>query len=214
MNDWVSAERVSGYLARADHIPHRKEGEAVLLDLVPRTAKRILDIGTGNGYLLALLKGDRPTAHGVGLDFSPPMLQAARQRFKEDSSIDIVEHNLEFPLPALGCFDATVSSFAIHHLIDARKRALYAEVFAALEPGGIFCNLEHVSSPTAALHDQFLQAINYTPDMEDPANKLLDVETQLRWLREIGFTDVDCLWKWREFALLVGVKPHIGVKRV
>jgi len=208
MNNWVSAERASAYLARADHIPHRKEGEAVLLDLVPRTVKRILDIGTGNGRLLALLKVDRPAAHGVGLDFSPPMLQAVREQFKGDSTIEVVEHNLELPLPSLGRFDAAVSSFAIHHLIDARKRALYAEVFAALELGGVFCNLEHVSSPTAALHEQFLQAIERTRESEDPENKLLDVETQLRWLREIGFTDVDCFWKWREFALLAGTKPR------
>jgi hypothetical protein len=99
-----------------------------------------------------------------------------------------------------------VSSFAIHHLTHSRKRELYREIFALLEPQGVFLNLEHVASATPALHLQFLSAIATPPEQEDPSNMLLEMQTQLAWFREIGFTDVDCLWKWRELALMAGVK--------
>lgn len=206
-NQWTSTEHALDYLNRADKIPHRTEGEATLLDWVPQTVKRILDLGTGDGRLLALLKLDRPDAQGIALDFSPIMLESAKQRFADDPTLEVIAHNLDESLPHFGTFDAIVSSFAIHHLADDRKRSLYAEIFDRLEPGGIFCNLEHVASPTARLHEQFLLKIGYTPETEDPSNQLLDVETQLNWFRDIGFIDVDCYWKWLEMALLVGWKP-------
>ncbi len=201
MSEYVLPDYAESYLERADRIPHRKEGEATLLEVMPQRIRRFLDLGTGDGRLIDLLKAEHPQAQAVGLDFSPTMLQAARKRFEQDATVTIMDHNLDERLPALGSFDVVVSSFAIHHCEDQRKRALYEEVFGVLEPGGVFCNLEHVASPTETLHAQFLQALGGS---DDPSNKLLDVETQLRWLRGIGFGDVDCLWKWRELALLVG----------
>ena len=204
INLWTSAEHALDYLGRADSIPHRVEGESALLEFIPAGVRRVLDLGTGDGRLLAIVKLAHPEATAVAMDFSPAMLDAASRRFHGDASIAILEHNLERPLPPSGKFDAVVSSFAIHHLIHERNQSLYAEIYELLTPGGIFCNLEHVSSPTPELHEEFLLRIGYSLETEDPSNKLLDVETQLAWLRETGFVDVDCQWKWRELALLTG----------
>jgi SAM-dependent methyltransferase len=205
--EWKIAEHANHYLAMADDVPHRAEGESVLSEQVPRDARRVLDLGTGDGRLLALLRADRPDMLGVGLDFSEPMLAAARKRFADDERIELVKHDLSQPLPALGRFDVVVSSVAIHHLEHERKRSLYGEVFELLESGGLFANFEHVASATHRLHLAFFAAIDEPLEHEDPSDRLLDVETQLGWLREHGFDDVDCYWKWLEMALLVGVKP-------
>jgi SAM-dependent methyltransferase len=207
VSEWRDPERVLHYLDRADGFPRRAEGESALLEQVPDNAYRVLDLGTGDGRLLALLQRDRAEIVGVGLDFSEVMLDAARKRFAGDERVELVQHDLSGPLPTLGRFDAVISSFAIHHLEHERKRSLYGEVFDLLEPGGVFVNFEHVASATHRLHLAFFQAIGEPIEDEDPSDRLADVETQLGWLREIGFTDVDCYWKWLEMALLVGVKP-------
>src|SRR5437762_2014159 len=205
INLWDSAAHALEYLARADSIPHRTEGEAELLEWLPRPLPRVLDLGSGDGRLLALVRLARPGGTAVALDFSETMLGRLRTRFVADPAVRVLAHDLNRPLPrSLGSFDAIVSSFAIHHVSHQRKRALYEEVFGLLRPGGVFCNLEHVASATTTLHEQFLTCLEIEPGQEDPSNKLLDLQTQLVWLAEIGFIDVDCHWKWRELALFAG----------
>jgi SAM-dependent methyltransferase len=129
---------------------------------------------------LAWSRREHPETEAAAIDFSVTMLDAARNRFDGDSHVSVVAHNLDTALPDRGKFDAVISSLAIHHVVHERKRALFAEIYDLLNPGGAFCNLEHVSSPNPRLHKEFLERIGFTVETEDPSNKLLDVETQLR----------------------------------
>lgn len=109
-------------------------------------------------------------------------------------------------MPDLGYFDAIISGFAIHHLGHSRKFSLYEEIYDMLNPTGVFCNLEHVSSISTRQQMKFLSSTGMLPCQEDKTNRLLSVEKQLQMLRDIGFIEVDCLWKWYELALLIAFK--------
>jgi tRNA (cmo5U34)-methyltransferase len=196
---WSDPERVAEYLAR--EIPHRHVAEELLLAALPPKVKRFLDLGTGDGRLLALIRSHHPEAVGVGVDSSPPMLDRARKRFAEGVPIELHQHDLADPLIITPPFDVVVSGLAIHHLEDDRKRALFAEVHDLLRPGGVFANLDLVTSATTALHERFRVAIGRAQD--DPADRLAGLCEQLDWLRAAGFEEVDCHFKWLELALIV-----------
>jgi SAM-dependent methyltransferase len=203
VSTWDSPEKVDEYVHRVHTLPQRLAGEAVLVELLPPTPRRVLDLGCGAGPLTTLVLDARPQVKEViALDASPPMLERARESFAEDSRVQVHAHDLNDSIRAFGRFDLVVSGFAIHHLADERKQSLFGEIAMSLEPGGLFANLEVVASPTPELHATFRTAIGRPAD--DPEDRLVDVESQLHWMRAAGLEQVDCMWKWRGFALLAG----------
>ena len=100
---------------------------------------------------------------------------------------------------------AEPSGFAIHHVTDERKQALYGELARLLRPGGVFVNLEACSRPRPSCTPASWQPSTATTT--NPEDKLAPVEPQLAWLRAAGLEHVDCLWRWRGVALLAGVAP-------
>src|SRR4029079_12130314 len=189
-NSWVDVDKALEYLARADTLPHRAEGEGVLVrDLAGCLPGRVLDLGCGDGRLSALVLAAYPESTALCVDMSPAMLDAVAERFAGDARVTVATHDLEDPLPFDGPYDAVISSLAIHHVEDERKQTLFAEVGSLLAPGGLFANLEIVKAPTEALHVQWRDEMGAR---DDPSDRLAPMEPQLSWLRDAGFHDVDC----------------------
>jgi tRNA (cmo5U34)-methyltransferase len=200
---WHSQEKVDEYLARVGGLPARIAGEGVLAEILPPTPSSLLDLGCGDGRLAGLVLAARPSLTAVvAVDRSEPMLAAARARFAGDARVAVSSHDLVDPISALGSFDVVVSGFAIHHLEHERKQALFQEIASMLRPGGLFANLEVVECASGELQRRFYEAIR-RPD-GDPEDRLAPVEPQLAWMRAAGLRNVDCVWRWRGFALLAG----------
>jgi SAM-dependent methyltransferase len=197
-------------------------------------ARSIVDLGCGDGIVGEAALRVWPAAELTLVDFSPRMLEGAGARFGVRENVRTVEADFGDPTwqEALGKPfrpDLVLSAYAIHHQEDDRKRSLYREIYALLAPGGVFLNIEHVSSPTSAVanlndelfvdtltahqqalgstrsRDEIAQEFYYRPDKA--ANRLAPVERQLEWLRETGFADVDCFFKVLELAVFGGRKP-------
>ena len=89
--------------------------DALLDSLVPVEAQRVLDVGTGDGFLAARLAERVATV--IAVDIDGPVLERAQARFPQ-SSVAWVHDDVMDGQFALGLFDAVVSNAALHHLSD------------------------------------------------------------------------------------------------
>jgi tRNA (cmo5U34)-methyltransferase len=191
-----------------------------------------LDLGCGDGFLGYFIYKLYPNSHGVFLDVSKEMIDKARLKDLENKSEFIVQDyapaDWHQSIKSIENFDLIISGFSIHHVDNDTKKRLYNDIFRLLKPNGIFLNLEHVSSPTDTIEDLFNDLFlggmsdyqKYIGEEKtseeikkiyhDPSHKVLNilesVEKQCNWLREAGFSEVDCFMKVFELALFGGIK--------
>jgi len=234
LNDsvWKSGELARQFLRGVrGAIPLAQTQIEVMLQLLAtrrRPLRRFLDLGCGDGVLGAAILDTYPKANGVFVDFSKPMLEACRARLAgrpvTTSLLDYGKRAWVNEVRPLGPFDAIVSGFSIHHQPDTRKRQLYDEIYRLLARDGWFVNIEHVAPASATtkmlFEQQMVEGIHrlqpklsratvrrrYVNRADKAANILAPVEEQCRWLRTIGFADVDCYFRIYELAVFGGRK--------
>jgi len=193
-------------------------GTALALVETDDPAPEILDLGAGTGLFSGMVLQKYPDARLTLVDLSDKMLEKALERFRQTDRIRYVVGDytvLEFPQP----FDAVISSLSIHHLPHEAKRSLFAKVFRLLKNGGVFVNADQVAGPTPEIDRYYrrrwlenirasgLESGEIEASIE---RRKLDINAtlkdQIRWMEEAGFRDVDCMYKYLDFAVFYGRK--------
>ena len=240
MSDWRTEKLAKTYLEGVrGAIPFANEQIDLLIRIIryfQPNVKSFLDIGAGDGILGRTIFAHWPDSKGVFLDYSAPMIKAAKlkcldyqnsakfiiQDYGEFGWLDSISNNIPV--------DLVISGFSIHHQDDNNKKRIYREIYnQILKPGGLFVNMEHVASKTTDIENIFDSLfldclVNYHQKIDSNAssekianeyynredkklNILTPVEDQCNWLREIGFINVDCYFKIFELSIFGGVKP-------
>lgn len=235
---WQRDDVASSFIKRRRRVlPMLDVQEDLLVRLLRRGERqpgRVLDLGSGDGAITELLLSEWAQTEAVLLDNSPTMLERAHLRLDRFEGRwqavrgDLSERQWTQALPSEG-YDAIVSSLAIHHLAAADKRRLFADVFALLEPGGMFLNMDYVSviGPLRGIFEEQM-AINLVrsererggrrteQELNEELSRAFDAdeedqpdtaEEQVSWLSETGFEQAEIHFKWGEVALFGATKP-------
>jgi len=181
---------------------------------------KVIDLGCGTGTISKRIKNNFPNAAITCLDVAENMIEMAKSKLSGQSDIryQLADFN-HFDFEEQ--YDVVISFLSLHHLAtDEDKKTFYRKICNALTPAGIFYNADNVIASDDGLQGIYMDKWkefmrksiskeeidkNWIPRyyVEDRPAKLVD---QLDWFREIGFVDVDVIWKYYNFAVYGGCK--------
>ena len=213
-------------------LPRYDEMLNAIAHCIPATAQRILELGCGTGELSLKILHRYPSAQIIALDYSPRMLQFAKNKIESAGYInrwkgieaDFGEWTNEPDKINIGIgFDACVSSLAIHHLTDEMKLKLFQRIRESLIPYSWFWNADPVLAESPALAEVYQNVRedwanqqgktlaetrsrigSSSPQGHSSQDQLATLSNQLQMLTAIGFDLVAVPWKYYGLAVFGG----------
>lgn len=230
---WADSEFSQSYRNEADiYLPFRKRfidvSKSLYMHYISKNNEAtILDLGCGDGLLIEELSKSLQHLNATLVDGSIDMLNAAQKRLKNKGNLFFINASFQELLSGktqTGSFNFIHSSLAVHHLSLQEKISLYAFIYKHLLPGGFFVIYDVTVPPSEELENWYLylwrQWIKEHPDKVhaenllgipdqykgNPDNTPDTLSSQIDALKNIGYQNVDCYFKYGIFALFGGSK--------
>jgi tRNA (cmo5U34)-methyltransferase len=183
---------------------------------------RVVDLGCGTGTIARRIKDVYPLAQVTCVDIAEKMLQIAQVKLGEAG--DDLRYQLanfeDYEFDAT--YDVAVSSLALHHLMsDDDKIRFYKKIYNCLTLGGVFYNADVILGSSLDLQERYMEKWREYMRLQVSAEEIeqkwipqhydedrpASLMSQLAWLEDMGFAEVDVIWKYYNFSVYGGRKP-------
>lgn len=181
----------------------------------------VIDCGASEGGAIAPFVGmDNPPQKFICIEPSAPMASSLRSRFpSEGPTIDVIEDDIRNVYPEEQA-DLALSVLTLQFVPIEHRQSVIQKIYDNLTPGGALILVEKVLGADSKINDLLVREYRaYKADhgytMEQIDRKALALEGVLvpvtaEWnvgfLRQSGFSNIDCIWRWMNFAAWVAVK--------
>lgn len=175
----------------------------------------IVDLGASRGEAIAPYAAAFPDNPILAVETSAPMLDVLRSRYGTAA----LDFDLRRGYPTVSA-SVTLSVLTLQFIPIEYRQRVVRDVYKSTVPGGAFILVEKVLGACSELdalmvkHYYALKGANgYTPEQIERKRLSLEgvlVPVTAHWneqlLRMAGFTQIDCFWRWMNFAAWVAVR--------
>lgn len=193
-------------------------GTHMAISAVKSQTPKVLDLGAGTGLFSSLILHKYPEAEVTLMDISDQMLEKAGNRLSGYAHVQyVLDDYTNYEAP--GTYDVIISALSIHHLTDTEKQRLYRNSFLNLKVDGVFVNADQVLGHTPFIDEIYKQDWKAKVESSDltedeimsayertKLDRMAPLSDQLQMLRESGYSEVDCIYKYYNFVVMYGRK--------
>lgn len=180
----------------------------------------VVDLGCSRGEAMSpLVERLDASARFIGVEVSPPMLEVVRERFASCRNVEIMELDLRRDYPDIEA-SVTLAVLTVQFVPIEYRQHLIRQIFEHTRPDGALVLVEKVLGATDSVnrlmvdaHEDMKRAHGYSHEEIDRKRLSLEgvlVPVTARWneelLRTAGFAEIDCFWRWMNFAGWVAVR--------
>ena len=191
-----------------------REGYIKMAEVLKKLSKkytyplRILDLGCGTGLELDEIFKLIPQAVVTGVDITAQMLQKLKEKYP-DKDLTLICGNYFDVGFGKEHFDCVISFQTMHHFTAQKKMELYHKIYDALTSCGVYIECDYMVENQAEEDFYFNENRRLCRELKLREDELyhydmpLTVEHQKRLLYEVGFSEIETVFKQENTTMLV-----------